>query len=156
MFERLILGTPYQSPPKITFVPNPDPVSILIQVIALQESGNVAEVLLATAAFEQRSLAIQKERFFTECQFHPWNEVYPPFFEGVTLTKQNPKDPILQAKALLKYKEALAKLTQPPEKFKGSCWEGANANILQDLQSMNESDKQQKKQQKIKGGNKPW
>lgn len=155
-FERLILSTNYQKPVKKTFIPNPDPVSILIQLIALQESGNKKEALLATVAFEERSNAVQKEKFFTACQFHPWNEVYPPFFEGVALMKQNLDDPILQAKALLKFKDALAKLTQPPEKFKGSCWEGANANILQDLQAMNENDTMKKKPQKVKEGVKPW
>ncbi len=155
-FERIALSTPSIKPAKRTFISNPDPVNILIQLIALQEAGNISEVLFAAAAFEERSLSLQKEKFFESCQFHPWNEVYPPFFEAVTLGKKDPNDPTLQAKALVKYKEALSKLTQPPEKFKGSCWEGTNANILQQLQSMNQSDTQQKKPQKVKGGNKPW
>lgn len=156
-FTRLVLSTPYTKPAKQTFNYDPDPIKILKQLISLLEQDNILEVLAAASSFEFRSLELQKERFFKECQFHPWNEVYPPFFEGVTLLKRDAQDQVLQAKALVKFREALEKLQQPPEKFKGSCWGGSNPNLLQQLQSMNNSDKQPKKQQKVKGGGgKPW
>jgi hypothetical protein len=155
-FRKLVHATPYQREPVHPFVYDPDPVVILKQVIALLEQDNLVEVMTAISAFEFRSLEVQKEKFFTSCQFHPWNEVYPPFYQGVTLLRRNVQDQVLQAKALLKFREALDKLTQPPEKFKGSCWGGSNPNLLQQLQSMNLSDIQPVQRQKVKEGNKPW
>lgn len=155
-FKKLVLNTPYTRPPVHPFVYDPDPVVILKQLIALLEQDNIVEVMTAISAFEFRSLEVQKEKFFTACQFHPWNEVYPPFYQGVTFMRRDEKDQVLQAKALLKFREALEKLQQPPEKFKGSCWGGSNPNLLQQLQSMNVSDVQPVQPQKVKGGNKPW
>lgn len=156
-FKKIIETTPYKKPEKSSFVQDPDPVNILKQLITLLEQDNILEVLIAASAFEQQTMILQKERFYTACQFHPWNEVYPPFFDGVTLIKRDPNDPILQAKALLKFKEALEKLTQPPEQFKGSCWGGKNTNLLQELQMMNNSDTPKQSAKEIKsGGGKPW
>ena len=155
-FRKLVKATPYQREPAHAFVYDPDPVVILKQVIALLEQDNLVEVMTGISAFEFRSFEVQKEKFYTTCQFHPWNEVYPPFYQGVMLLKRNVQDQVLQAKALLKFREALEKLTQPPEKFKGSCWGGSNPNLLQQLQSMNMSDRQPAQKQKVKEGNKPW
>lgn len=156
IFENLVISTPYKPPVAHTFTPSEDPVDILKQLIRLLEEKNIPEVLKASLAFEQRAMEIQKEKFATACQYHPWNEVYPPFFTGVTLIKYSKYDPILQAKALVKFHEALDKLTQPPENYKGSCWGGSNSNLLQEMQSMNTNDTQPKKVQQVKGGGKPW
>ncbi len=85
-----------------------------------------------------------------------WNEVYPPYYEGVAFLKRDHQDQVLQAKALVKFRESLDKLQQPPEKFHGSCWGEGNSSLLQQLQSMNSNDLSPKKQMKGSEGGKPW
>lgn len=155
-FTRLVMKTPSKKPPQETFVYDPDPIVILERLIVLLEHDIITEVFAAIRAFEQRSMEVQREGFLKSCQFHPWNEVYPPFYEGVTLMNRDRYDQVLQAKAIVMFKEALEKLKTPPEKFKTSCWGEGNATLLQQVQSMNLSDSVPKAPQKIKGGTKPW
>lgn len=155
-FIKLVMSTPPKKPIQETFVYDPDPSVILERLISLLEHDIINEVFIAMRAFETRSMEVQKEGFLKTCQFHPWNEVYPPFYQGVTLLSRDRYDQVLQAKAIVMFKEALEKLKHPPESFKTSCWGEGNATLLQQVQSMNLSDSTPKTPQKGKGGVKPW
>lgn len=140
-------------------------------------------VLKSTDAFYKAALIQQKEEFEHSndyCQYHPWNEAFPLFFEGEEAAKeaqqmikkvglrQGEDVKLLQDNALNKFNQAVQELKKP--KSNESCKENQQPEegkeqktsideVLRLLQKMEQDDRQQKRQKarpSSGGGTKPW